>query len=139
MEKQFQSQADKLRELKSRMQNFPSQRQRQAPVQASTSQENMTQTSQVQEQPTLNQEQIQTIQRELEQIAKLQDNGIYRLEILKNLLESRDILIDFGTMLFDRLDAINSNLSKLATSIENFSIADEQKLSANETDELDED
>lgn len=46
--------------------------------------------------------------------------------MLKSQERSHDILVDFGTMLFEKLDSINANLERLAITIENFGVANEQ-------------
>ena len=134
-----QSPSDKLKMLKSHMKNpnqqvrstptnFP-QSQPQAPqeqVEQELSQEEFQEPQQA-PQEVLSQEQMQIIQQELNQVATLQDNGIYRLEMLKNNLKSQDILIDFGKVLFDKLDNINSNLSRIAEVIEGVGNSNEEQ------------
>lgn len=126
----IQDQSEKMRALKNKLKNIQRQN---IPIQEEkletqddflgeeSAQEEMTQ------QQELSPEQIQTIQLELQQIAKLQDNGIYRLEILKSQAKNQDILIDFGSTLFDKLEKINSNLSLIAAAIESYGVTNEEE------------
>lgn len=126
-----QNQAEKLRALKSRMsqqsgrslttsQNNSTKRATKFPMKQENEEEDMNQDMNQELQPAVTKEQMEAMQQELQLIARFQDNGIYRLENIKSHVRSQDILIDFGSNLFERLDELNSNLSKIVVALENF-------------------
>ena len=99
---------DKLKEMKSRMSSRTMESQ--AATEAAQRQE-------YQEQQRIEQEQMMAVQAELEQIEKLQNNGVYRLANLNSQLKELDISIEFGSKLFERLDILNVTLEKIASSL----------------------
>ena len=70
----------------------------------------------------MNQEEMMAIQEqvqvELEQIEKLQNNGIYRIEMLRAQLKSQDILVELGKEMLERMNLLVENLSRIANSLE---------------------
>ena len=68
--------------------------------------------------PAITQEQMLAIQQEVQNIARLQDNGIHRLEALKLSQKGQDIFIDFGINLFEKIDLLNINLERIAMALE---------------------
>lgn len=51
-------------------------------------------------------------------VSLLQDNGIFRMELLGNLETLNTNFVDFGKSLFERADLLNENFAKVGVQLE---------------------
>lgn len=105
-------QSQPLQQGKQPQQGYPQQEQN---PQLQQFQQMQQQAAQVSQQAYLREQQAQLeIEQIQAQVMELQNNGIYRLNQLKKQEELKDILVEFGEKLFEKLDLIAIGLQGFA-------------------------